>query len=317
MIREAIPQPQTTSSERRELPAHWFPKPELPTRDKDLLPLLRDEPAYEQARAEYGRAQGSWMDLRSEKSREDFFRRIRTPQHLSAFVKETQEKNHNLLKIFQLSAIGQCISASLASRARGGERSRLPIFSMLREAYRGQSIGRLSGHVGEAMAGQLIQRSGWEARYPSPVLDALLDFDRVAYHRATRSWRIIQCKADSRLTVPFAVAGEDDLGRLERALGAHFEKSAGEEAHQDDPRRRASPEETMRHWKKSLQQLASTCAILEKQYPGNTVLPMLVAIAGIGSKPYEASADPATGLLRDEFRGSIDFENGKAILPGK
>ena len=68
-------------------------------------------------------------------------------------------------------------------------------------------------------------------------------------------------------------------------------------------------------WKGSLEDLASACTVLEKQYPGNTVMPLLVVTAGLGSKAYTESTDVRTGLLRDDFRGSIDFENETAILP--
>jgi len=307
---EKIQKSRTAVSEQqRELPAHLFFTPELPSRDADLLSLLRSEREYEQVRAEYER--GSYIDLRSSEAREKFFRRIRAPQHLSAFEKEIQQ-NPQLLKVCQLAAIAQCISASLTACARGRgsrESSASPLFPKLRNAYRGQSMGRLSGHVGDAITGQLIERSGWEARYPNPVLDALVGFDRIAYEPRTHSWRVIQCKAVNRLNVPFVVAGEEKFGRLDRVLDA-----AGAEISESRAGRRATSEETLKHWKESLAQLASTCTILEKQYPGNTVMPLLVVTAGINSKAYAESTDMRTGLLRDDFRGSIDFEKEKEVL---
>src|SRR3990167_3931192 len=115
---EKIQKSRTAVSEqRRELPAHLlFFEPELLPRDADLLSPLRTERDYERVRAEYER--GARVDLRSPKAQEDFFRRIRAPQGLETFLPETQKENHALLKIFQLAAIGQCISASLAARAR-------------------------------------------------------------------------------------------------------------------------------------------------------------------------------------------------------
>lgn len=311
MSRENISHWRAAAPEQRDLPMHWFPKPELPRQDEDLLPLIRNEWFYEQVRAEYER--GSRMELRGEKAREDFLRRIRTPQHLDAFVREVQMNNHSLVKVFQLSAIGQCVSAYLTAHRPGRSAGRTA-FSMLRSAYSGASAGRLSGHVGEAIAGQLIERSGWEARYPSPVLDALLGFDRIAYHKPTNSWRVIQCKTDNQLAVPFAAAGPDHFKHLDRALGPYFEPAASDQD-ADSPRNRATPEATLKQWGQSLEQLASTCAILEKQYPGNTIMPMLIATAGIGSEAYKASADPATGLLRANFCGSIDFDHNRALLP--
>jgi len=302
MPHEKILQPRAAVSEQqRGLPAHLlFFEPELLPRDADLLSLLRTERDYERVRAEYTR--GARVDLRSPKAQEDFFRRIRAPQGLETFLTETQTKNHALLKIFQLAHIGQCISASLTARARGEgskQSGARPLFQRLHEEY-GKHVGRLSGHVGEAITGQLIKRSGWQARYPHPALDALCGFDRIAYHPATRSWRVIQCKAVNRLNVPFVVAGEKDFGQLPQALEGRFNGTAGD---------------TLASWRGSLEDLASACTVLEKQYPGNTVMPMLVVTAGLGSRAYTDSTDLRTGLLRDDFRGSIDFENETAILP--
>ena len=316
MSRETIPLPQTGGPEQSGLP-FWFPtepKSGIPTRESELIALIRSAWDYEQARQEYGRE--AWMDLRSEKSREDFFRRIRTPKYLDAFIKETKTNNHNLFKLFQKAAIGQAISARLeigASAVGPGHADKSAVFPMLLAEHRKRGqIGRLSGYVGEAIAGQLIRRSKWEARYPTPALDALLGFDRVAYHPATHSWRIIQCKSDNRLTVPFAVAGQSDFGQLERVLSRHFEEKP-ESAEQPATPRRPSPEETIRDFKVPLKDIATTCAILEKQYPGNTIMPMLIMTAGIGSKAYTESTDPSTGLLRDDFRGMIDFDTNREI----
>src|SRR3990167_4864079 len=84
---EKIQKSRTAVSEQqRELPAHLFFTPELPSRDADLFPLLRSEREAGQVRGEY--EGGSPIGLPSSGAPKKFFPRLGAPPPLSAFEKE-------------------------------------------------------------------------------------------------------------------------------------------------------------------------------------------------------------------------------------
>ncbi|MBI3420457.1 MAG: hypothetical protein HY006_00145 [Candidatus Sungbacteria bacterium] len=301
MSYNAIPQSQTDIEPRHELPSHWFFKPEIPRDQKDLQFLANDEVRFQAVREEY--EVDEKVDLRNEKTIAAFFGRINTAAGLQRFVDEMKTANKPLFKLFQLAALGQCVSEGLTIRANAGSTT-TGAYGSLWDAYRG-CMDRLSGHIGEAITGQLISRSGWQARYPNPVLDVLLGFDRIAYQPATRSLRVIQCKSDSRLKVPFAVVGPEKFNRISGILDQLFTESG---------KRGAQTSLELEKWKRSLVRLETSCNVLGKRYPGNNIGPLFVITAGLGSKAHQEASDKATGLLRNDFRGMIDFTGNTAIV---